>query len=409
MIDYRLSIPLQDITPATARLWRVVRVTSLIGLGVLIGILCFRLITFWPRINNWPEGATTAIYLQKTSENLMVSGDVLADRLINQKIPSSIFEELAHSERGITLFFDQQGQVLGFATDRKLSARELAVYDLWGLTIQTHGRLTIVSQSETERLSRVSFAWSSIWPQNDGFVAIKSDKVHISPISLTPFYITVRGDFADYLADSHLDLPEQTSLSAAWSTPKVLAPKLIPMIPSSFPGLQELRQIMIEHGFSMLLGSDTQGTSFSLYIRTEIDPENLAKAVSELLQISNLSTQDWTFDGNNYLELRGQEVTVELAHDTNLDRVVAEAQNGQIVRASQANNTLIISNRILDISQTSEKKYGLCSKQAQGFIQPLSLAKILPLQNVYGPNDFSSLVLGLTEISWSKTKIWFCW
>lgn len=181
----------------------------------------------------------------------------------------------------------------------------------------------------------------------------------------------------------------------------------MPNIPAVYPGIKDLVSAMT-NGFSMIIGTDDAGLAYSFSLESStINAESLGKITKELVQLQDLSRQDWTNDQENQNQLRGPEVKVDIAHDLNLNRVIATGPSS-LVRATQADNILVISNRTSSISEKNTLESS-CLSSAVGFLAPQQLRKLAPEPHLYQAQDISTFLQQSELVSWSKSKIKFCW
>lgn len=406
MRESYVTIPLNQPDPARQRLWRAAWLIALAGLGVILGTLVYRTFLFRNHNVAWPDSAVIALRLPKTPENLADSAIFLRGLLVSQNFPANIYSEYLRAHNEIILFLNQDGEMVGFATDRAISSKESLFYAGYQVSATDSGNLSTLASEPTTK-HRVFTPWY-VWPQFDGALSWRSeDKISTSPVTLTNNSLTFRGNFATYEGKSQLSLGDTTPL-ASLSAPSGLASALLPDVPAVFPGLQTLTKEMERTGFSLRIGQDTNGLAYAFSLENStFSPENLGEITEELVQVTSLSKQDWTIGLTTYEELRGSEVNVDISHDADLNRVIAS--NGQhIVRATQSEQTVILSNRQPEIGQSNDLE-DPCLASATSFLAPSLLRQLLPPATAYQTQGLEYLLQQSTRVSWSESVMKVCW
>ena len=407
MTEARLTIPLSTPSPARQRFWRAVWLVMLVIFGIYLGLLLYRLITFHNRTLAWPKTATTALRLLKTPENLQDIANAAPGLMLDTQLPLVIEHELLHAKTEIVIFFDANGRAVGLATDRKLSNQDLQAFALLGITSKGDYRIKTLSNTQEIAYHRTFAPWLLL-PIYDGSISqLASESIKSCPITLNDDSLIARISLPNTKTSTGLFLNDQATILANLAVSPEIAQGVMPNIPAVYPGIKDLVSAMT-NGFSMIIGTDDAGLAYSFSLESStINAESLGKITKELVQLQDLSRQDWTNDQENQNQLRGPEVKVDIAHDLNLNRVIATGPSS-LVRATQADNILVISNRTSSISEKNTLESS-CLSSAVGFLAPQQLRKLAPEPHLYQAQDISTFLQQSELVSWSKSKIKFCW
>ena len=379
----RLDIPLRD-NPTRQKTWRVVAFVAPLLFLALLTAAIFRLVlvrdTFAAA---WPEGATAAIRIIKTTEDAQIIDEHFHGRLLGTDTAQTIDEVMLRSNREAIIFL-RGDDVIGALSD---------------------------TDSYTKAFPRISFSLLNPW--YDGEILLK-DNGHLStlPLSLTENSLTIHG------ISRNNDLPvvrfeDGTTISASLNLSASEAAAFLPSdIPLVYPGTAAIFKEASEKGLSILFGEDAHGFVYALVIENgNVSKENLESFVQEGLLVPSIIAEPFEKDGaTTYTELRSdKDIVLSTTSDGNFTLTTARSKEGEVVRATQTPHSLILSNRDVQIDTSATTAPDVCLKGARQFVLPEKLSHFLPEGTLITSTTLDNFFPETKEIAFKNTVMRICW
>ena len=359
--------------------WHVARILGSIFIGMLIA--CAWVNHDWTSRNSVSR-ADQAVYLGKSPQLLSLSIDTYSQPLLTGS-SYSLAEGLSWSRYGLTRHIEE-GETIAVTIDRAISDDIYEILALNGYHLARYGRRTVISTIEIEEstLKSRSFALNLF---NNGRLHSFEESQDFS-LRITDDFVQIRGLSRAKKVTSPFE--EQAHLST-WE---------FSTVPDAFLPFSRIPAEAVE----IVSFTDSEGIGFRMkFSHASLLPESLAQIGKEFMLQDSLSTTAWTIsDGTKFLEVRNtQEIESTIQNSDGIVQILL-ARGKDVLRMTQTEEVLIISNRIISLTTEEKPVFSSCMARAKqslqvGLIQGTSIdARSYAVQSstILSPWDYTELV-----------------
>jgi hypothetical protein len=401
-------IPLTE-NPTRQKIWRVVVFVAPLVLAAGISATLFRAVLAVDTLSAFaPANTELSVRLIKTAESSAVLEDKFHGTLLFPNAPFTLDELSRWSKRGSAVFIGETG-VIGAAVSGKVPQSTLDEAEKRGLIVaKRFGGTYIGTEKPASTKFALRFTLFSLLPWHNG--EAYSVKAHKGvPLNLTANSLTIgmgrTKSGNDVLTDEKL-----TKIAVSPEEAKNLISFDVPLV---FPGLRALETQMIEHGFSLSLGADDEGTPYAINVPGgNLTKEDLENVVSELYYTKSLSTNPVEDVYTSMDEIISTSVAKPVTTSDPAATITSITDNGgNIVRAAQTPHSLVLTNRPTDIggATSSKASKNSCLRTANQWISTDGLGNLLPARLSTPGWTFVQKLLSSDQIAFSKHRTRICW
>lgn len=408
MIANRLAIPLTE-NPARQKLWRAVSFLLMLGIALGLGLIIEHALNFRTSNRAWPANANLAINLSKTPRTVELVNQKLANVQALPHGPWSLAQVLSTSNRGLTLYFNDD-ELVGLSFTGQLDPAMQSELAVWGYRVGTDGHRYLIEpdNSPAPVIIDRGASFFGFMPNMHGSISHidSAGKLKTAPIRITKsLAMDIWLDMSSFEPSNQPLLDSETELLAFVAVTPDLAQRFLSTTASaSFPGLQLLINLAVAGGFELSLGQDKDGLALAATTNPgSLSLEDLGAIAQESLALQSLSTLEYT----NEILSQGV-ITLDISTNSGINAAVASNETGQTFRLSTSSEQLLISNRPVRIGLASAKISSDCLARPIGFIKPIRLLDWLIGQT----SETASINNGLqnaNEIAYTKNRLRICW
>jgi len=404
-----LDIPLND-NPTRQKTWRVVVFLAPLILTAALSAIAFRAYLITDTLSAFsPASSEIAIRFIKTPETAAVLEDKFHGTQLFSNAPFTLDELSNWSTRESEVFMNQTG-IVGVAVAGKVPQSAIDEAKALGfVVVERFGGTYIGTEAPASTKFGLRLPIALMLPWFNGEVYSSALNTH-APIKLTKRSLTITG-FGRPPATS--DSTSDASLVNI-NVSKEEAQSILGFdVPLVFPGLRSLEEQMIAQGFTLRLGSDSEGTPYSISVpEGNLPKENIESVVSELFYSNNLSIVESTDVYTSLDEIISSSTAEPITTSDPSATITSITDNtGTTIRAAQSSHNLVLTNRpvILDGSNHGVTVKNSCLGNANQWVSLLGLSKLLPA-NLSTPGwTIATKVLNAEQIAFSKNRTRICW
>jgi hypothetical protein len=404
-----LNIPLTD-NPTRQKIWRVVVFVAplllVAGLSMVV-VRAYRVIdtlSFFA-----PSNTLMTIRINKTPETSTVIEEKFHGTLLFPNSAITLDELSGWSRRGNAIFIGETG-IVGIAIAGKIPQTTLDEAKTLGLSVaHRFGGTYIGVEAPRSTKFAIRLPIKSMLPWFNG--EIYSAKDHLNaPFRLTNRSLTISGlGRTGGQTDSTID---QSLVKVTISSTE--AQNLLGFdVPLVYPGLRSLEEQMINHGFSLSLGEDSDGFPYSISVpegnQTKEDMENTVNELYYTRSLSLLTHEDVYTSLDEIVSTSTAKPVTTSDPSATISNITAN--NGVIVRAAQTAHSLVLTNRQvnLDGSSTAKASKNTCLTRANQWVSIEGLDGVLPARLSTPGWTFIQKLLNSNEIAFSNHRTRICW
>lgn len=376
----------------------------------MISALAFRAYTVLDTLSSFaPASAELGIRIIKTPSTANVLEDKFHGTTLFPNAPFTLDEISEWSKRGSEVFLNETG-IVGVAIAGKVPEDTLTESRALGFIVKQRFGGTYIGTEEPATIKlavRLPIATMLPWYNGEAYSA----KNHISaPLRLNEQSLTISG--LGRTGGSSATTTDQSLANVSISSEE--AQNLLGFdVPLIFPGLRALEEQMIEHGFSMSLGQDSEGTPYSFNIPGgNLSREDLENGVSELYYTSSLITVPFKDVYTSLDELVSNSTAKPVTTSDPSATITTIGDNtGTLVRAAETTHGLILTNRAVNIGDSSTNGTGssTCLARANQWVSFIGLNGLLPARLSTPGMTIIQKLLSSQEIAFSNHRTRVCW
>ncbi|MFA5945775.1 MAG: hypothetical protein WC802_02610 [Patescibacteria group bacterium] len=361
-----------------------------------------------------PKDTNYAVRLLKTPMTRQALDDRFHGILVFNDAPWTIDGILDRSHRNAIFFFNDSG-ISGVAFDGKLDETDKQTAEALHFTVsKTDAGTYIGREAPFDTQLRPRFSLASFMPWANGEVSVFTNGQRQSAgLRLTKDSLRIYGLGRGARLRSPLD-DAGAKVAAAFSmTAGEFKTILSPDVPLVYPGIRALFAEAGAKGLSFVLGQDQAGTAFSLTIPGgSLAREDLESATSELFALDHLKTTEYEDVYTRLDEIVSSSTEKPVTTSEPGITITSLRENdGRVVRATQTNQSLIITNRETKIQGKSPtvKEKSSCLRGTNQFILPEVAGALAPQQIIVSPRTIVTMLLASNEIAFADTSTKACW
>lgn len=412
MNSERLNIPLHE-NPTLQKTWRVVWFLTPILFTSFFGFLLYRAYIVRDTLSAIaPDNTSATIRILKTPRSVREISAHLGDESIMQDSPWTVGDLFSQTKREMAIYMDGS-EVIGVGIDRLAGEKITEDAAAAGIEVHSFGKKTLLLKDTNIPVKKKShFSLGMLFPWYQGEVLIQNG----GKITSAPFRFGKRAVTVQHLGRGSslqtVNVPEGTvSYTLLHIEPNTLAANANIDVPLVFPGIRAVLTEAKKKGLTIFFGRDEKGIVWSLSIPegklTTGDIENFAQEAFYTPHINASVFEDGAF---RFDELKTSETIVPTTtKEGDITITFAKDSAGNVIRATQTAHSLIVSNRDVVISSTSNIPLSSCHKKAQEFMRPGDLLSLLPASELISERSFFSFMTKANEIAFTKHAMKVCW
>ncbi|MBT4856606.1 hypothetical protein HON52_00255 [Candidatus Uhrbacteria bacterium] len=315
-------------------------------------------------------------------------------------------------DRACSLHLNSDGIVFGLTIDRSLLDNERSEVLSTGLFTYESENKTLIYKDENEAFLNskpVSYpSLLAILPWNDAILTEHSVKTS-SGVRINSNGIVLHGRYG-------ISEPHQAIFAQDTSTLAQLAftanGEPYPLASIILQGkIENFLEEIVDGTISVALGEQDGELVFSIQLPVVMDQQEAAELSRELIKPLSLSTLEWTIpDGTNVEEIRfdDSDVTVETHSDGNTYYMEVFHEGGVVLRITQSQENLTISNREISLNQ-SNNYVSSCARNTRAIVRPRELLDLLASSQSITEQSMYPLITSFTEVAFTGNKAILCW
>jgi hypothetical protein len=394
-----LQIPTNKNTKTRQTIWRVFVVLALCAAGLGLGLSLAYIAYHRDRTTALaPSSATLALRIIKNPTTNKISEELFKDTSAKEGTSLSLSSLIEKSRREYTIYFNDIGEVVGFATDTDLdlSKTELTKNHIRSVALPWSGQLVIQQDETTKNIhSPIRFSMKSA-------ECIKLEPFKSIGMLFFKEGILIKENLGDISASGLQGFsPKNTPLLALAIPPTTITAFLSDIdIPLTHSGTRALMEQARIHGVALEIGTDGRGTTIAIRVpKAENDVDKARQLLHEWS--ASMHTDPNT---NEVKDINTAETNIVTANqETTITQ--HQATNGEKITLSTSNEATTITNRQTSIEDSNPREY--CGKYSSAAFIKTSLLSHVPTTMVTKSTQ-EKIFAHTKKILWTSDSTIFC-